>query len=214
MIRVIVAGKGLFADEMSTYWIITAHSADAGQPALHGLGGVISLVGHVYPGGATTEITPPMYFALAWLTTQLGHASELVRLPSLIAGIASVPVIYLLGLRTVKRAGALVAASLLALCPFMIYYSSEARAYSVMMLLVMVSTLSMLLAVDTGRRRWWVLYAVASAGAVLSHYTSAFVLAAQGVWVSVGIPAGAPTRDAGQCRRLPAVRALDSGRDP
>jgi hypothetical protein len=65
----------------------------------------------------------------------------------------------------------------------MIYYSVEARAYGVMMALLLGSTLSMLLAVQTGRRRWWVLYAACSWSAFLSHYTCAFVLAAQLLWV-------------------------------
>ncbi len=183
VLRVIAARGGLFADEMSTYWIITAHRAGAGLPALHGLGGVIALVGHVYPGGDTAEITPPLYFMAAWLTTQLGHSPELVRAPSILAGIASIPMMYLLGLRVVDRAAGIVAAALTALSPFMIFYSSEARAYSLMMFLLLLSTLAMLLALDTRRTRWWVLYAVASAGAVYSHYTSVFVLAAQALWL-------------------------------
>ena len=41
----------------------------------------------------------------------------------------------------------------------------------------------MLLAVDGRRRSAWVLYAAASAGAVYTHYTSVFVLAAQLLWL-------------------------------
>ncbi len=45
-----------------------------------------------------------------------------------------------------------------------------------MILAVTVSTLGMLLALDTGRARWWVVYAVAACAAVYSHYTCVFVL--------------------------------------
>ncbi len=173
LLRLRIAHQTLFADELSTYWIVTGRS----------LGGVWSIVGHRYPWGATTEISPPLYFMAAWLTTQLGHAAELVRGPSLLAGALSIPVIYLLGRRTVGRRAALVATALTALSPFMIYYSAEARPYALMMLLVMVSTLAMLAAVDDGRARWWVLYAVASCAAVYAHYTCVFVLGAQLVWV-------------------------------
>ena len=41
------------------------------------------------------EISPPLYFMLAWASTKLGSAPELIRLPSLIAGVASIPLIYL-----------------------------------------------------------------------------------------------------------------------
>lgn len=173
VLRLRVAHQTLFADELSTYWIVTGRS----------LGGVWSIVGHRYPWGATAEISPPLYFMAAWLTTQLGHAAELVRGPSVLAGALSIPVIYLLGQRTVGRRAALVAAALTALSPFMIYYSAEARPYALMMLLVMVSTLAMLAAVDDGRARWWVMYAVASCAAVYAHYTCVFVLGAQVVWL-------------------------------
>lgn len=172
-LRLYVAHQTLFADELSTYWIVTGRS----------LGGVWSIVGHRYQWGATPEISPPLYFMAAWLTAQLGHTAELVRGPSLVAGAVSIPVIYLLGLRTVGRRAALVAAAITALSPFMVYYSAEARPYALMMLLVMLSTLAMLAAVDEGRTRWWVLYAVASCAAIYTHYTCAFVLGAQLVWL-------------------------------
>ncbi len=171
--RVIVAHQSLFADELSTYWIV----------ATHDFGGVMSLMYGTYHNIPHAEITPPLFFMLSWLTSQLGHAPELVRLPSLVAGALTLPVVYLLGLRTVRRPAALAATVLVALSPFMIYYSAEARSYAVMMLLATASTLGMLLAVDTGRARWWVLYAVSACGAFYSHYTCAFYLAAQLFWV-------------------------------
>jgi hypothetical protein len=66
----------------------------------------------------------------------------------------------------------------------MIYYSAEARAYGLLMFLVVGSTLSMLLAVETRRRRYWVLYAVCSAAAFYTHYTCVFVLGAQLLWLA------------------------------
>lgn len=171
-IRLIVAHQSLFADELSTYWIAATHS----------LGGVMSLMygtSHI----PHAEITPPLIFVLSWLTSQIGHSPELLRAPSLLAGTVTIPLVYLLGLRTVGRRAALLAAAVTTLSPFMIYYSSEARSYAVMMALTVLSTLSMLLALDTRRTRWWVLYAVASCAAFYTHYTCAFVLLTQLVWV-------------------------------
>jgi 4-amino-4-deoxy-L-arabinose transferase-like glycosyltransferase len=172
VLRVIVARQSIFADELSTYWI----------SAQHGLTGVVSLLYGTAPI-KHAEITPPLYFVAAWFTTRFGHSILLLRLPSLIAGELSIPLIYLLGIRTVGRRAALVAAALTTVSPFMIYYSTEARAYAVMMLLVMGSTLAMLVAVDSRRNRWWVLYAVCSCAAVYTHLTSVFVLAAQFFWL-------------------------------
>jgi hypothetical protein len=166
-IRLVVAQEPVFGDELSTWWIISTN----------GLGGVVSTV------HSDAEISPPLFFAAAWLTTQMDLTPELARAPSLVAGAAGIPLVYLLGLRTVGRAAAVVAAALTALSPFLIYYSAEARGYALMVALVALSTLAMLLALDTRRARWWVVYAVASCAAVYSHYTSVFVLAAQLVWL-------------------------------
>ena len=124
VLRVIVARQSVFADELSTYWISATHS----------LGGVLSLL---YSTGRIhhAEITPPLSFLASWLTTRAGTSSELLRLPALIAGTATIPLVYLLGLRTVGRRAALLASALTALSPFMIYYSAEARAYGLLMLL-------------------------------------------------------------------------------
>ncbi len=52
------------------------------------------------------EITPPLYFLLAKLATYIAVTPEMLRLPSLLAGTASIPLTYLLGARTLgRRAG-------------------------------------------------------------------------------------------------------------
>lgn len=172
VVRVIVARQSLFADELSTYWIVATHS----------LRGVMSLM---YGNDQIqhAEITPPVYFVASWFTSQFGHAPLLLRLPSLVAGTLTIPLVYAVGRRTVGRPAGLLAATVTTLASFMIYYSAEARSYGVMMFLLTLSTLSLLLALDSGRRRWWVLYAVAEWGAFLTHYTCIFVLAAQLAWV-------------------------------
>jgi 4-amino-4-deoxy-L-arabinose transferase-like glycosyltransferase len=172
VLRVIVAHQSVFADELSTYWISVTH----------GLGGVLSLL---YSNGRIqhAEITPPLSFLASWLSTRPGATVELLRAPALLAGTATIPLVYALGLRSVGRRAALLAAALTALSPFMIYYSAEARAYGLMMFLLACSTLSMLLAIDTQRKRYWVLFAVFSAAAFYTHYTSAFVLAVQLLWL-------------------------------
>jgi Dolichyl-phosphate-mannose-protein mannosyltransferase len=159
--------QSLFGDEMSTLYIVDGRS----------LSDVLSRV------SSDAEISPPLYFILAWATTKLGSAPELVRLPSLIAGTITIPLAYLVGLRAVSRPAGLLAATVAALSPFMIFYSADGRGYAVTIALLLCATLAMLAGVRDGRSRWWVLYGVSTAAAMYTHYTAAFVLLGQLIWL-------------------------------
>ncbi len=172
--RVVVAQQSFFGDELATYWIITTR----------GFGALISALYATHD-----EITPPLFFVGAWITAHVGHSPILIRAPSLIAGTLTIPAVYWLGVRTVGRRAGLLAAALTALSPFMIYYSAEARAYALMTVLVIVSTIALLQAIDTVRARWWTAYAVFAAGAFYTHYTCAFYLLAQFGWALWAHPA-------------------------
>lgn len=166
-LRLAVAQQSLFADELSTHYVVSGRK----------LGDVISVV------STDAEITPPLYFVASWLTTQVELNAQMLRAPSLLAGAAAIPLVYLLGLRTVGRRAALVAAALTTFSPFMVFYSSEARGYALMVVLVLGSTLCLLEALDRRRAIWWAGYALCACAAVYSHYTSVFALAGQFGWV-------------------------------
>jgi len=162
--------QSLFGDEHSTRFIVARSGS---------LPDLISII------HTDAEITPPLFFVFAWLSAKISSAPEWLRLPSFVAGLSLIPLVYLTGLRTIGRPAALTAAALTALSPFMIYYSSEARSYGLMITLVALSTFAMLKGLEDRRARWWVLYGVASCGAVYSHYTSVFVLGAQLLWLLI-----------------------------
>ena len=157
----------LFGDELSTYFIVTGHS----------LGRVIDLL-----QGNSVDLNPPLFFVLAWATEGLGDSPQLIRLGSFAAGIAAIPLTYLLGLWTVGRRAALVGAALVALSPFLIFYTTEARAYGLVLLLVILSTLTLLRALETRRVRWWAAYAACSCAVAYTHYPPVFLLAGQFAW--------------------------------
>ena len=133
-----------------------------------------------------------------------------MRLVSVLAGTAIIPLSFVLGRWTVGVRAGVVAAALVALGPFMIYYSTEARPYALLILLVLLSTLSLLRALSSERSRWWVAYAVFACAAAYTHFTSR-VRARRPVRVGLAGAAGrAATARAGQCRgrdRLPSVAA-------
>jgi mannosyltransferase len=159
----------LFGDELATYYVVTGHSLAHILWLLEG-------------NSVTGDLSPPLFFLLAGLTGRLGDALDLIRLGSLLAGIAAIPLTYLLGLWTVGRRAALVGASLMALSPFLIFYSTEARAYALVLLLVLLSTLSLLRALRSRGFGWWAAYALCSCAAIYTHYPAVFALGAQFVW--------------------------------
>jgi mannosyltransferase len=165
-LRVVGMDQSLFGDEYFTYTIVTGN----------GLSGVWNQVYEI-------SITPPLHYGLAWLAVQFGGDSiMLVRLPSLVFGTAIVPVVFFLGRRIGGDRVGLLAALLIALSPFAIFYSTEARAYGTLMFLVAVSTFALLRSVDGRGRGWWVVYVLSSCAALWAHYTAVFVLASQAAW--------------------------------
>jgi mannosyltransferase len=171
-LRVASVGQPLYGDELSTHWVVSEH----------GFFDVLSVV------HANWEITPPLYFLLSWLTTLPDVTPELLRLPSLLAGIAAIPLVYQLGERTVGRPAAVVATALTALSPFMIFYSTEARSYQLLIVLVLLSTIALLAAIADGRARWWIAYGAFSCAAMYTHYTGAYALLGQFLWVLWAYP--------------------------
>jgi hypothetical protein len=157
----------IFGDEISTYFIATQHS----------LARALRLV------ESNQETSPPLYFILAWATKGLlSSPVQSIRLVSLITGTATIPLTFLLGLWTVGRRAALVGATCVALSPYLIFYSTEARPFMLMLFLTLVSTLALLRALDSGRKGWWVAYAACSCGAVYTHYAAVFLLFVQLAW--------------------------------
>jgi mannosyltransferase len=161
----------LWGDELSTNFVVNGFGA----------GSVIHIV------SGEQEGTPPLFFLLTWLTKGLGDVEGL-RLVSLLAGLCAIPLTYLVGERTVGRCGGLVGAALVALSPFLIFFSTEARAYALMMFLCLLATLALLVAAETGRARWWVLYGLSVAAAAYTHYTSVFFLVSLLGWALIARP--------------------------
>lgn len=129
-----------------------------------------------------SESTPPLYYVLAWVWTRAFGLGEVgLRSLSALAGTATVPAAYLVARRLGTERAALVTAALVAVNPLLWWYAQEARAYALLVLLTTVATAAFVnLLVG---RRGWVLWAVASALAVATHYFAAFVVVPQLAWL-------------------------------
>jgi mannosyltransferase len=131
-----------------------------------------------------SESTPPLYYALAWLWSKVFGVSEWgLRSFSALVGTATVPVVYALGRRAISERAGLVAAALTAASPLLVWYSQEARAYALLVLLCALATLLAIEARDRPRARAFVLWALVSALALTTHYFAAFVVAPLALWL-------------------------------
>jgi Dolichyl-phosphate-mannose-protein mannosyltransferase len=167
VIRIItIDNQSFWADEA-----LTAH--EAGQSFTAMLHTVTSI-----------ETTPPLYFVLIWTWTKAFGSSELaLRSISAMAGVALVPIAYLCARELLDRRAGLIAAALVVVNPFAIWYSQEARAYMLLAALSGASFLWFLRARrDPSRRNlgWWTAF---SALAVMTHFFAGFLVAPEVVWL-------------------------------
>jgi uncharacterized membrane protein len=136
--------------------------------------------GHAMDQVWTGESTPPVFYALAWVWTQLVGTGEFgLRSISAAAGVASVPVAYLIGVELRGRRAGLWAAALVAVNPMMLWYSQEARAYALVALFGALSVLYWLRAERSGARRDFVWWGIWSGLAIGTHYFVAFPILAE-----------------------------------
>lgn len=130
------------------------------------------------------ETTPPLYFVLIWIWAKaFGTGEVALRSISVVAGLALVPLAYLCARELLDRRAGLIAASLVAVNPFMIWYSQEARSYMLLAALSGASFLWFLRARrDPSRRNlgWW---AVFSALALTTHFFAGFAVAPEALWL-------------------------------
>jgi 4-amino-4-deoxy-L-arabinose transferase-like glycosyltransferase len=136
-----------------------------------------------------TETAPPGYFALAWGCVRLFGSGELpLRLLSVICVVAVVPVAYFACRALFSRAAGLIAAALVALNPFLIWYSQEARSYALFLLVGALSFWAFVRARQSGEARWLALWALFSSCALLVHNFGVFLVVPEAVWLVASRP--------------------------
>jgi mannosyltransferase len=87
------------------------------------------------------EYNPPGFYWIEHIVMSLAGTTEFtMRFIPVIAGILTIPVIYYLGKEMYDEKAGMIAALICTLSPWMIYYSQEARAYSLVILLCALAT--------------------------------------------------------------------------
>lgn len=196
-----LAHEPLWVDELHTSWVVGHGSAQL-------------------PANARAGNQSPLWFYLPWLATRVSSASDaatnlwLLRLPSLLAGLAIPWLVYVVARRLTGQATpALFAAALAAIDPRFAFYATEARAYATVQLLTLIHFLCWMAArgligpiasatnasVDAPTSLWaskkfcriaW----IATGGLLFfTHYTTALVFVAE-AFADFGVLAAAAIR--------------------
>lgn len=167
-LRVIQLDSGLWYDEIRTL-------IESVRPPL------LKILTH-FPGNNDH----PLYSVLAHLSiTAFGEHPWSLRLPSVLFGLAAIPMLYVFALQVTERFEAVAAAGLLAISYHHIWFSQNARGYAMLLFWTLLSSYLLLKALKDNRRPHFVAYAAVVALGVYTHLTMVFVVAghaAVAVW--------------------------------
>jgi len=140
IIRIYPDGRSLWVDEL--YSVTTAY----GWNSLY----------EMFWGEMVYETHPPLYQSILYYWIRLfGDSDYIVRVPSIIFGVSSVCTAYLYGGKLFGKKEALLITALLAVSWGGIYYSHEARNYSLLLLLsviLMLKSLKLIMSEDMNFR--------------------------------------------------------------
>jgi 4-amino-4-deoxy-L-arabinose transferase-like glycosyltransferase len=124
------------------------------------------------------EGAPHPYYLLAWAWAGILGAGEAgLRSLSAIAGALVAPVAYLTLRQVDLRTEALIAGALAAVSPLLVWYSQEARVYSLFALLTAVALLFFVRVLVNFSTRALIGWSIAAAATLLTHYFAIFTIA-------------------------------------
>lgn len=134
---------------------------------------------------ADSERSPPLYYILAWLWSRPFGTGEVgLRSLSALFGTLTIPLAYLAAAElSRRRLVAVLAAAFVALNPYLVWYSQEARSYALMVLFATAALYFFARSLRDPSPRSLGMWAVAAALSVCSHYFAAFLIAPQAVWL-------------------------------
>jgi 4-amino-4-deoxy-L-arabinose transferase-like glycosyltransferase len=131
-----------------------------------------------------TENSPPLWYLIAWADSRvLGTGEVALRLPSALAGIATVPVAWAIGGELAGRRAAIACAALTAVGPLFVWYSQEARVYGLFILAAAVAMLCFLRAEREPTPVRMAAFALSGGAALLTHYFAVFLLIPMVLWL-------------------------------
>lgn len=127
----------------------------------------------------------PLYFMLLQGWSEIGRGEFVIRYFSVLCGVLSLPLIYQTGRLLAGRPVGWLAAFLLAIAPFHVWYSQEARMYTFLMLNALAANYFLLRLFRHQCPRYWIGYSMTLTFTLYSHYLGALLLIAHYVFFSL-----------------------------
>jgi len=151
--------NSLWLDEASTYTISKGSFLEIWQ---------------VTAGG---EFNPPFFYWTEHIMLLFGNSEFILRFIPALLGVLTIPLVYLAGREFSDRNVGIIAAAAFAFSPSLIFYSQEARAYSMMLFFVTFAMVFYFKALKTNDVKDWVLFGVLAALAFWSHFYAMVIIA-------------------------------------
>ena len=140
--------------------------------------------GHLFAQISRDALTPPLHYILLAIWIDVFGDSELsVRSLSALFGLLSVWLIYRLGAEIGGKDVGIVAAFILALSSFHVHYAQEARTYTLLVCLSILSFLYLRRWLAENQHRDLFVYVVVSVLSVYGHFFGAINLVAQNAFI-------------------------------
>lgn len=161
-----LAAQSLSGDEAFSFWISTLRLSETVHYAV------------------TIDVHPPLYyFILHYWMLLFGTSAFAMRLLSALFGVLAIPMIYLVGRQLFNKEAGLVGALILAISPLNVIYSQDARMYSLMVLLGLLSTYFFLRFLQKSNGLVAAAYILSTTLLLYTHVYGWFVVITQNIWV-------------------------------
>lgn len=133
--------------------------------------------------GAAADIHPLLYYFFLHGWMNLGQSPFVVRFPSTFFGLLSICMVFRLGRELFGARAGLIAAALTAVSPFHVWYSQEARMYSLLCLSSLLSIYFFVRVWKDGKAVHWIGFSVCTALSLYVHNLAFLVLFTLDVFV-------------------------------
>lgn len=174
LISIILIGAAFrfYKIDYQSVWLDEIHTLNEANPELS--------LSEMYTSLMGSDPHPPLYFILVQLFFKLfGYSTLVLRIFSALLGIAGLYAIYSLGKELMNKKVGLIATALLAVNYFHIYYSQEARMYSMLFFTTTLAFLFLIRFIKKPTLKSALFHGLFAALMIYTHFFALFALFAQ-----------------------------------